>query len=188
MLAVGAVPDARRAADELQEIVTRYESTMLRAVADCVRGMVALAEGDADGALVLLRRGCRTWQELDAPYQAARTRVLIGSACHALGDEVTAELELEAARSAFAGLGAGPDLARVEMLLRPADAGDVHGLTRRELEVLRHLATGQTNRQIAATLVVSEHTVARHVQNILRKLRVPSRAAATAYAFEHDLV
>ena len=188
MVGAGAVPDARRAADELDEIVTRYESPMLRAVAEHVRGMVTLAEGDAEGALTSLRRSCRTWQELDAPYEAARTRLLMASACRALGDHDTAELELEAARSTFAQLGAAADLARTESLLKRDEARDTHGLTRRELEVLRHIATGESNRQIAAALVVSEHTVARHVQNILRKLRVPSRSAATAYAFEHELV
>jgi ATP/maltotriose-dependent transcriptional regulator MalT len=188
MVGVGAVPDARRAADELGEIVTSFESTMLRAVAERVRAGVALAEGDAETALVSARRSCQIWQELDAPYEVARTRGLIGAACRAVGDDDTATLELEAARLAFAELGARADLARVESLLQDGDDRDTHGLTRRELEVLRHLATGMSNRQIASALVVSEHTVARHVQNILRKLHVPSRAAATAYAFEHDLL
>jgi DNA-binding CsgD family transcriptional regulator len=188
MIAAGAVADARRASDELEEIVGRFESPMLRAVAERVLGAVALEEGDAQGALASLRRSSQTWQELDAPYESARTRLLIGSACRALGDDDTAELELEAARAAFASLGAAPDLARAEALLRRAEQRETHGLTRRELEVLRHVATGESNRQIAAALVVSEHTVARHVQNILRKLRVSSRSAATAFAFEHDLV
>jgi DNA-binding CsgD family transcriptional regulator len=146
--------------------------------------MVELAEGAPGAALPPMRRALRTWQELGAPYEAARTRVLLGLACRALGDEDTAGLELEAARSAFEQLGAAPDLTR----MTPAATRPAGDLTPRELDVLRLVAAGRSNRQIAAELVVSEHTVARHVQNILAKLRVPSRTAAAAYAFEHGLV
>jgi DNA-binding CsgD family transcriptional regulator len=159
---------------------------MLRAIGARVQGSVALAEDDAQAALVSLREACRLWQELEAPYETARTRVLIGLACRALGDEDTAVLELETATSAFEQLGALPDLARVEAMTGRAE--DTHGLTPRELEVLRLVAAGKTNREIAAALVVSEHTVARHVQNIFTKLRVSSRTAATAFAFERHLV
>jgi DNA-binding NarL/FixJ family response regulator len=104
-----------------------------------------------------------------------------------LGDDDTARVELEAARECFRTLGAVPEASRVDdLLLEPGD--DSHGLTPRELEVLRLVAGGKTNREIASILVVSEHTVARHVQNILLKLRVSSRTAATAFAFEHELV
>jgi DNA-binding CsgD family transcriptional regulator len=160
---------------------------MLRAIAAHVQGMVALAEEDPASALVSLRAARATWQELDAPYETARTRVLIGLACRALGDEETAALELGDATTAFEQLGALPDLAHVEALMR-RDAGETHGLTQRELEVLRLVAAGKTNRDIAAELVVSEHTVARHVQNIFTKLRVSSRTAAAAFAFEHHLI
>jgi DNA-binding NarL/FixJ family response regulator len=128
------------------------------------------------------------WQELEAPYEAARTRVLVGLACRAVGDHDAAALELEAARSVFAELGAAPDLARVESLARRKDTTDTHGLTTRELQVLRLLAAGRTNKSIAAELVVSERTIDRHVSNIFPKLRVSSRAAATAYAYKHRLV
>jgi ATP/maltotriose-dependent transcriptional regulator MalT len=187
-LALGDVEEARRAADELSAITADYGSTMLRAIAARVQGSVALAEGDATGALVSLRAGCGLWQELEAPYETARTRVLIGLACRALGDDDTAALELETATCAFEQLGALPDLARVEALAGRAETSDSHGLTRRELEVLRLVAAGKTNREIAAALVISEHTVARHVQNIFTKLRVSSRTAATAFAFEHRLI
>jgi ATP/maltotriose-dependent transcriptional regulator MalT len=186
-LAVGDVVEARRAADELSAIAGDYESVMLRAIAAHVQGMVALAEENAQHALVSLRAARATWQDLDAPYEAARTRLLIGLACRALDDDDTAALELEAATSAFEQLGALPDLARVEALARQ-EVHETHGLTPRELEVLRLVAAGKTNRDIAKELVVSEHTVARHVQNIFTKLRVSSRTAATAFAFEHDLV
>jgi len=186
-LTVGDLVEARRAADELSAIASDYESVMLRAIAADVQGMVALAEENAQHALVSLRVARTTWQELDAPYEIARTRVLIGLACRALGDDDTAALELEAATSAFEQLGALPDLARVEAFVRP-ELNETHGLTPRELEVLRLVAAGKTNRDIAKELVISEHTIARHVQNIFTKLRVSSRTAATAFAFEHDLV
>ncbi len=183
-LARGAVADAREACDELAAIAARYASPVLGAISGQVLGAVALAEGDPDGALPPLRGALRIWQRVDAPYEVARTRLLIGLACRALGDEDTARLELDAARDAFEGLGAAPDLAR----LAPARRGDGGALTPRELEVLRLVAAGRSNRQIAAELVVSEHTVARHVQNILGKLRVSSRTAAAAFAFERGLV
>jgi DNA-binding CsgD family transcriptional regulator len=186
-LAVGDATGARSAADELSAIAADYDIVMLRAIAANVQGMVALAEEDPSTALVSLRAARATWQELDAPYETARTRLLIGLACRALGDEDTAVLELEEATTMFEHLGALPDLVRVEALVGRATA-DTHGLTPRELEVLRLVAAGKTNRDIAAELVVSEHTVARHVQNIFAKLRVSSRTAATAFAFEHHLV
>jgi DNA-binding NarL/FixJ family response regulator len=144
---------------------------------------VHLADGQPREALVALGKAGETWQELDAPYEIARTRVLVGDACRLLGDEEAARLEHEAARSVFERLGAKPDLERFKTA-RKAE----HGLSARELEVLRLVAAGKTNREIAATLVISEHTVARHVQNMFAKLGLSSRAAATAFAFEHDLV
>ncbi len=189
MVSVGDLDEARRAGRELVEIAAAYPSGMLGAIAAQAQGAVELADGDARAALVRLRRAWQVWQELDAPYEAARARLLLAAACRALGDEDTASLEFEAARRAFAELGAQPDLAQVDAFARsPDDAGETYGLTARELEVLRLVAVGKTNREIAAVLVVSEHTVARHVQNILAKLRVSSRTAATAFAFEHDLV
>ena len=122
------------------------------------------------------------------PYEAARTRVLVGVACRELGDEEAAELELEAARGTFEQLGAEPDMARIDSLSARATGADAHGLTERELEVLRLVAAGESNRQIAEALVLSEHTVARHLQNIFAKLGLSSRTAAGAFAFEHGLV
>ena len=184
MLAVGDVESARRACRELEELARMYESTMLAALVAHAEGAVRLADGDAQAALGALRRAGETWLALEAPYEIARTRVLVGEACRLLGDGEAADLEHEAARSIFERLGAKPDLARFEA---PATA-TAHGLSRRELEVLRLVASGKSNREIAAALVISEHTVARHVQNIFGKLRLSSRAAATAFAFEHDLV
>jgi ATP/maltotriose-dependent transcriptional regulator MalT len=185
MLAVGETEEARGACGELEELARRYGSSMLGAIVAHARGAVDLAEGNAQAALVALREACRAWQELEAPYETARTRVLIGQACRALGDEEAETLELEAARSIFEQLGAAPDLARLEAATTRAGT---HGLSRRELEVLGLVAAGKSNREIAAALVISEHTVARHLQNIFAKLGVTSRTAAAAFAFEHDLV
>jgi DNA-binding CsgD family transcriptional regulator/tetratricopeptide (TPR) repeat protein len=187
MVAVGDLEQARSACRELAGIASDFPSAMLGAIAAYVQGSVELASGDADAALVTLRPALQAWQELGAPYEAARARVLVALACRALEDEDTARLELESARAVFEELEARPDLRRVEELMR-ADTDDDHGLSRRELEVLRLVAAGRTNREIAATLVLSEHTVARHVQNIFRKLGVSSRTAAAAFAFEHELV
>jgi DNA-binding CsgD family transcriptional regulator len=183
MLAVGETEAARRACIELEELAQGFDSAMLAALVAQARGAVHLAEGDAQAALVALRSARETWHALEAPYETARTRVLVGEACRALGDEEAAALELEAARDIFERLGAKPDLARLG-----ARSGDAHGLSRRELEVLRLIASGKSNREIASALVISEHTVARHVQNIFAKLGLSSRAGATAFAFEHDLV
>jgi ATP/maltotriose-dependent transcriptional regulator MalT len=181
-LALAEPQEARDACSELESIAETFQSPMLGAMAAHVRGAVELAEGEAQAALGPLRRALLAWQELEVPYEVARVRALIGLACRAVGDEDTAALELEAARATFRELGAAPDLASL------APPGDAHGLTDRELEVLRLVAAGRSNREIASELVISEHTVARHVQNIFTKLRVSSRTAATAFAFEHDLV
>jgi DNA-binding NarL/FixJ family response regulator len=135
-----------------------------------------------------LRRAWQEWQELEAPYEAAHTRILVGLACRSLGDEDTAAWELEAARGVFAQLGGTPDVTRVDSLARPDKPGDSFGLTARELQVLRLVAAGKTNHGIAAELIISDHTARRHLQNIFRKLGVSSRAAATAFAFQHDLI
>ena len=182
-LVASDVDEARSACLELHELATQYQSAMLDAIVGHAQGAVALAEGDARLALARLRHAQRIWRELDAPYEVARTRELIAQACCALGDDEAGKLELEGARELFDRLGAAPDLARVSM---PADPK--HGLSEREVEVLRLVASGKSNREIASTLVISEHTVARHVQNIYTKLGLSSRAAATAFAFEHELV
>jgi DNA-binding NarL/FixJ family response regulator len=188
MLAVGDIEAARTACRELEAIAESYDSVMIEAMLQQARGAVALAEGDHAAALTALRQALQRWHELEAPYDAARVRVLVASACRALGDDDAASLELGTARRVFAELGAAPDLARLESLTQPPRSEDTHGLTRRELEVLRLIAAGKSNREIAEMLVISEHTVARHVQNIFAKLGVPSRTAAGAFAFEHDLV
>jgi DNA-binding CsgD family transcriptional regulator len=187
-LAVGEIDEAVRAAAELSALSDAQASDALRAKADCARGAVELARGDASAALTALRRSVQAWRDLEAPYETARARVLAGLACAALGDDDGAALEIEAARSVFEELGARPDLARVDSLLASAASENTHGLSPRELEVLRLVASGETNKAIAAALVLSERTIDRHVSNIYGKLGVSSRAGATAFAYEHGLV
>jgi ATP/maltotriose-dependent transcriptional regulator MalT len=188
MLAAGDVDAARSGADELAAMADELDAPVLRARATHAQGAVLVAQGDARGALAALRQAWSAWQELDAPHEAASTRALIGLACRGLGDDDTAEMELDAARWAFQELGAAPDVARMDAFSRRLAAKGAGGLTARELEVLRLVAAGKTNRTIAADLFLSEKTVARHVSNIFGKLGVSSRAAATAHAYEHDLV
>lgn len=188
MLAVDDVQVARAGAEELMDIAAGLDTPFLRAVAARADGAVLLAEGEARAAIERLRQAWTAWEELEAPYEVARTRVLVGLACRALGDEDTAAMELDAARWSFQQLGAGPDVDRVDALLRRGLPGDTHGLTPRQLEVLRLVAAGESNRDIAGALFISERTVERHVSDILARLGVPSRAAATAFAYEHELV
>jgi DNA-binding CsgD family transcriptional regulator len=188
MITVGNLEQARSACRDLEQISGRQGSEVLSAMAAQARGAVALAEDGPSDALVALRRALAVWNALGATYEAARVRVLIGRACRALGDEDSALLELEGARATFAGLGAVVDGAGVDLFTPGVASADAHRLTARELEVLRLVAAGRSNRAIAVELVISEHTVARHVQNIFAKLGVSSRTAASAFAFGHDLL
>lgn len=185
----GRIADARAAASELTACAAAFDTLSLRAQAAQARGEIALREGRTAEALPLLRAAWLDWRRLDAPHQAALVRVAIGSAARAAGDEEGAQLEFDAARTALDQLGAVPDLARLERLAAattpvPADPG----LSRREREVLELVARGWSNRRIAERLFLSDRTVARHVGSILSKLAVPSRSAATAYAYAHGLV
>jgi DNA-binding CsgD family transcriptional regulator len=188
MLSVGKLAQAREGCRELADIAEAFGSEFLDAAAAHARGAVELAGGDAGAALGPLRDALSAFHELDVPYEAARVRVLIALACRALGDDDGASLELDAARADFARLGAAPEVARVDSLAGRPPRRDAHGLTPRELEVLRLVAEGATNKAIAARLVISERTVDRHVSNILGKVGAASRAAATAYAYQHELV
>jgi DNA-binding CsgD family transcriptional regulator len=185
-LAAGDLDAARAGTVELASIAGAIGSQLLAAAATRAAGAVRLADGDPAGALGELRRALIGWQALEAPYEVARTRVLIGLACRALNDSEGSALELDAARRTFERLGAVPDLARLEPLAPVAPPPG--GLTAREMQVLVLLATGRTNRAIADELVISEKTVARHVSNIFAKLGLSSRSAATAFAYRHHLV
>ncbi len=186
MLAADDVDAAQEGCRELEAFAATRQSRMLDAIVAHARGAVALAAGDARSALVSLRHAAQEWLALEVPYECARARVLVAIACRTLGDEDASRLELEAARAVFAELGAEPDLTRVGELGGSDD--ESHGLTKRELEVLRLVAAGETNKTIASRLVLSERTIDRHLSNIFTKLRVSSRTAAAAYAYEHRLV
>jgi ATP/maltotriose-dependent transcriptional regulator MalT len=188
LVATGDVPTARAAADELVRLTDRYYAPPSRALAAHGIGAVCLAEGDARAAVRGLRESWTLWQEMEAPYEAARVRVVLGQACRQLGDDAAAELELDAARRVFERLAAVPDVARVDALRQRSRGDRGHVLTARELQVIGLVAKGKTNRAIAQRLSISERTVDRHVSNILLKLELPSRSAATAYAYEHHLI
>jgi DNA-binding NarL/FixJ family response regulator len=165
----------------------------LTALARHAKGAVSLAEGDARGAIEPLRRAQQVWEGVGAPYLSARIRLLVARAFQALGDEEGASLEIAVAEKTFVQLGAAPDVAAIKaMTVRagadPGASPDAHGLSPRELEVLLLVAAGKTNKAIAGELFVSEKTVDRHVSNIFHKLNVSSRAAATAWAYQHRLV
>jgi DNA-binding CsgD family transcriptional regulator len=186
MLEAGDIDEARNACRELEEIADGFDTGVLGTMAAHARGSILLAEGDPAAALCSLRTAFEFWQRAEAPYLTARTRELMGLACRALGDEEGAELELEAAKAAFYELGAAPDVARIASHAKGSTQR--YGLTKRELQVLRLVAAGKTNKVIASELFVSRRTIDRHVSNLFDKLGVSSRAGATSYAYRHKLV
>lgn len=188
LVASGDLESARAAADELTEIATAIDAPSLLAISAQATGTVLFAEGKLQAALALLREAWAIWQQLETPYECARVRVLIGRVCQGLGDHETAQMHFHAARAVFRELGAAPNLLELERLMATRSDGPSDALTDREREVLSFVASGETNRQIAATLGISEHTVARHLSNIFDKLGVTSRTAASAFAHKHRLV
>jgi len=188
LLSVGDVAEARRAADELATLGSALDTPLLRATADQRIGAVLLAQANPKDALRALHQARTIWRDLDVPYEVARTSALIGRTYQALGDAAGGELELVGARRAFTALGAAHDLAGLDVPQPPSSTAAEGPLTAREIQVLRLIACGKTNRAIADELSISEKTVARHVSNIFIKLDVSSRAGATAYAFQHHIV
>jgi DNA-binding CsgD family transcriptional regulator len=188
MVRTGDLDIARVAAQELTAMADDLTAPFLRAVAAQAEGTVRLAENQAREALDPLRRAWMEWQELEVQFEAARVRVLMGLACRQLADDEAARMEFDAARHVFLRLGAAPEVARVDRLITSSPTPSGPRLTARELQIIKLLAAGRTNRHIARQLAISERTVDRHVSNILTKLDLPSRSAATAYAYQHDLV
>ncbi len=185
-LRAGDVRSAQRAAAELTELATTSTVPLANALALVSRGAVLLATDDARSALAVLEEACATWNELSCPYESAQARTLLGLAARRAGDEGAAQREWEAAKRAFVGLGAVPAAKHCADLMAQSVTRPC-GLTEREVEVLRLVAHGKKNRDIAAELFISEHTVARHLSNAFRKMDVATRAGATAFAFEHSL-
>ena len=189
LLATGDTAGARTAASELRSIADAFDALFLRAMASHIDGAILLAEGDAERAVASLREALDRWREIGAPYEEARTREQMAAASRLLGDHDTADLELDAARRAYHRLGAVADAARLDASVGQSRSPKADGrLTSREREVLALVATGKTNRAIADALGLSEKTVARHISNIFTKLDLTSRAAATAYAYQNQLV
>ena len=200
MLAADRREEAAQGADEL-DALAEHGATMLAAIAAQSRGSVLLAAGDAEAALVPLRAAFDAWQDLGAPYEASHVRVLLAGACRLLHDRDGADLECEAARVVFRALGATPALDRLDRLLADdTDHGSDHTdvgspdpaptrpITERELEVLRCVAAGRTNREIADELSISEKTVERHLGNVFVKFDVSNRAAAVGHAYRHKML
>jgi ATP/maltotriose-dependent transcriptional regulator MalT len=188
LLASGDLGAARAAADELTQIAMAFDAPLLRATSAHTTGAVLFAEDNVKAALALLREAWAAWQQLDMPYESARTGVLIARVCQRLGDHESARMHFDAADRIFARLGAAPDQDILKRLMASQGAGPLSPLTDREREVLSLVAAGETNRQIASALDISEHTVARHVSNIFDKLGVTTRTAASAFAHKHKLV
>ncbi|MDV7241268.1 MULTISPECIES: LuxR C-terminal-related transcriptional regulator [Rhodococcus] len=186
MLAAHDVPSARAAAAALDTLAARLDIPYLHAVAAQASGSVLLGESRAQNAVAVLREAWERWNLIGAPYEAARVRELIGRACRELGDVDTARMEFDLAAAIYRDLAAAPDLERVRTEVGTESSASP--LTPRELNVLRLVAAGKTNRAVAADLFLSEKTVARHMSNIFLKLGISSRSAATAYAYEHRLV
>lgn len=188
MTASGKIKKARLAADELAALTETYSAPYIHAVSAFSRAAVLLKKGDTGASIKLLRQACDLWNELNAPYEGARVRLLLGIAYRKDGDEDSASMELSAAQWVFQQLEAKPDLKRVEALIKDKTRQDLQGLTLRELQALRLVAAGETNKAIADKLFISERTVERHLSNIFNKLGVASRTAATAHAFKHHMV
>ena len=184
-VAAGDVEAARRAVDELREAGRSTPTPMLAATVAAAEARMLLAAGDPSAALGAARDATGAWQALGAPYERARSMVTAGRALSELGDREAALAEFRGAREVFVALGADPALAELADLMGDRRAGV---LTAREVEVLRLVSTGLTNRAIGARLSLSEKTVARHLSNIFGKLGLSTRAAATAYAYENGLV
>jgi len=174
------------ASTELSDIAQRWRSDGLLAAAAHARGVVALGSDQPTNAIAALREAVSRWRELDAPYDCAKARIVLAQALSGFGDHTSAQLELQAAQRTLTDLGATVDLCRLAESTAGASAS-YGGLTTRETEILALVARGDTNRQIAQVLVISEKTVARHLANVHRKLGVSTRTAAVAWARRNGL-
>jgi DNA-binding CsgD family transcriptional regulator/tetratricopeptide (TPR) repeat protein len=188
MLAAGNIEAAKAGHEELATIAETLGSLLLKGVALRSRGAILLAEGNATDALATFAKVWEYWSTLEVPYETARLRLLSAQASKQAGDEHTANLEFDAARHVLEQLGADHDFKMLQVLSRSTPDETPGGLSPREVEILTLVAKGKSNREIASDLVISERTVARHMSNIFNKLDVASRTAASAFAFENDLV
>ena len=188
LLAAGDLEHARAAATELSTIASAIGASMLNAASAQATGAVLLAEGDVEGAATWLCQASEIWRDLEMPYEEGHTCLLMARVCERRGDQEGQRLDVEAARRLFEQLNAEFCLARIGEQPNRGRSEPAGSLSEREAQVLRLLASGKTNRAIAEELFISEKTVARHVSNIFDKLGVSSRSAATAWAYQRNLI
>ena len=187
---------ARDALAQLDVLAARTGTVPLRATALALAGVVSAAGGDHDGARRSFEDALDLLAASEASFDIARARLELATTLRYLGRDAAARREVETALTVFRRLGADAEVVRGEAMLAGLRAtehgtagltGPLGELSKRELEVLVLLAEGLTNPEIAGRLTISEHTVHRHVANILRRLRLPSRSAAAALAGQHGL-
>ena len=176
---------------ELSAITAGLSSRPMQASARFAAGLVFAAQNNRDSALACFADAVEWWTRSGTPYEAARARLQLARGLAALGRHLQATEEARSALAVLRTIGATREVERATALLRRLEGppsgrdGGGPGLTKRELQVLRLIARGLSNKEIALQLIVSEHTVHRHVANIFAKLNLPSRAAAAAYAAQH---
>ncbi len=192
LVALGETERARNAYDELQGVVAEVGSDSLRASALAVGGIVAEAEGDLDTARSRMEDAIDLFHQCGEPFETARSRLDLARVLAALGRSDPAAEQARAAHDALAGMQAEREAQRAGALVNEledrASAKATSGLTPRELDVLKLVAQGLSNTEIAQRLVLSDHTVHRHLANILRKLDLSSRAAAAAWGARAGLI
>jgi DNA-binding CsgD family transcriptional regulator len=188
LLAARDLEGARNAAGELAAIAAAIDAPLLHSASMQASGAVLLAAEDVPAASAPLRRAWEGWRELGMPHEEAQTCLLLATVCERRGDQEGRRLELDAARRLFAQLDARHGLARIAQQAKVDPRRAAGALSARESQVLRLIAAGKTNREIAQELFISEKTVARHVSNIFDKLGASSRAGAAALAYQRNLI
>jgi DNA-binding CsgD family transcriptional regulator len=191
---LGRRQKAEEAMQELRSVAAIVATGPMQAALRCAEGLVA-AMADPAAAKPCFEDAMELWIRGGAPFEAARARIELGRMLSKLNRRAVAIEEVRAAARALRAIGAMRAAARAEALARELEraggpefeVGSSCRLSNREFEVLRLVAQGLTNKQIASHLCRSEHTVHRHVANILTKLDLPSRAAAVSYAARRGL-
>jgi LuxR family maltose regulon positive regulatory protein len=187
--ALGDVTAAGTRADELRAIAELVATEPLRAAAAYTEGVVLTAAGDHAAGALRLEEAASLFERNRSPFEAARARLALARTLLRLDRRDPAAREAATAAATFSTLGASRDAEAATQLLGEAKGKPARSpLTRRELDVLRLVAQGSSDREAATRLGLSEHTVHRHVANILTKTGQRSRTAAVAYAAKHDLL
>jgi len=194
--AMGDWVAAEDAVAELEKIARELGTTPLAASAAAAKGTLLRQRGDAAGAVTELEKAVGLYEQTGAPFEAARSRLELAQALASLGQGAAAGREASRARAAFEGLGAEREATRARRYVEQSGGPkggrggrlELPPLTKRQLEILRLVAQGLSNPEIATRLRLSDHTVKRHVANLLTRLNLPSRAAAVAYAARHNLL